>query len=110
MEMILTGRIYKGEEALQQGLVHQVVAAETLLADAEKFLRDRVFRNPQYALSLAKKAVHASQKGSLAYGLKIENNEFRKCLKEDFFVKLMCKQIKEGILKTTATLPDWVCK
>jgi hypothetical protein len=61
-------------------------------------------------LSLAKKAVYASHKGSLAQGLKTENNEFKKCLKHDYFVKLMCRQIKEGILKTTAKLPDWVCK
>lgn len=110
MEMILTGRMYKGEEALAQGLVHQVASPETLLADAEKYLRDWIFRNPQYALSLAKKAVHASSKGSIAEGLKAENNEFKKCLKTDYFVKLMCKQIKEGILKTTTKLPDWVYK
>jgi enoyl-CoA hydratase/carnithine racemase len=110
MEMILTGRLYKGEEALLQGLVHQVALPEALLADAEKYLREWVFPNPQYALSLAKKAVYASDKGSLAQGLKAENTEFKKCLKQDYFVKLMCRQIKEGILKTTAKLPGWVYK
>jgi enoyl-CoA hydratase len=110
MEMILTGRLYKGEEAMRQGLVHLAVSPETLLADAEKYLREWIFRNPQYALILAKKAVYASDKGSLAQGLKAENNEFKKCLKHDYFVKLMCQQIKEGILQTTAKLPDWVCK
>lgn len=110
MEMILTGRIYKAEEAMVQGLVHQVVSPGTLLADAEKYLREWIFRNPQYALSLAKNAVYASRKGSLAAGLKAENNEFKKCLKQDYFVKLMCKQLKEGILKTTRKLPDWVYK
>lgn len=110
MDMILTGRMYKGEEAMQQGLVHQVVSPETLIAAAEKYLQEYVFPNPQYALSLAKKAVYASHKGSLAAGLKAENIEFKKCLKHDYFVKLMCKQIKEGILKTTAKLPGWVYK
>ena len=110
MEMILTGRLYKAEEAVVQGLVHQVVSPETLLADAEKYLRELIFRNPQYALSLAKKAVYASRKGSFTAGLKAENNEFKKCLKHDYFVKLMCKQIKEGILKTTRKLPDWIYK
>jgi enoyl-CoA hydratase/carnithine racemase len=110
MDMILTGRGYKGEEALREGLVHQVVAPETLLADAEKYLRENLFRNPQYALILAKRAVNASRSGSLADGLKEENNQFRKCLEHDYFVKLMCKQIKEGILKTTTKLPDWVYK
>ncbi len=110
MDMILTGRMYKGEEAMQQGLVHQVASPETLLATAEKYLQDFIFPNPQYALSLAKKAVYASHKGSFAAGLKAENNEFKKCLKQDYFVKLMCKQIKEGVLKTTAKLPGWVYK
>lgn len=108
MEMILTGRIYKGEEAMLQGLVHQVVSPETLLAAAEKYLREWIFRNPQYSLSLAKKAVYASRKVSLAEGLKVENNEFKKCLEHDYFVKMMCKQIKEGVLKTTTKLPKWV--
>jgi enoyl-CoA hydratase/carnithine racemase len=110
MDMILTGRGYKGEEALREGLVHQVVAPETLLADAEKYLRENLFRNPQYALVLAKRAVYASRNGSLAAGLKEENKQFKKCLEHDYFVKLMCKQIKEGILKTTTKLPDWVYK
>ncbi|HPK53150.1 MAG TPA: enoyl-CoA hydratase/isomerase family protein, partial [Smithellaceae bacterium] len=57
MEMILTGRLYKGEEAMQQGLVHQVAAPEALLAAAETYLQDRIFCNPQYALILAKRAV-----------------------------------------------------
>lgn len=110
MEMILSGRLYKGEEAMQQGLVHQVVSPETLLSDTEKYLQERILGNPQYALLLAKKAVYASREGSFAEGLKAENDEFKKCLKHDYFVKLMCKQIKEGILKTTTKLPDWVCK
>jgi enoyl-CoA hydratase/carnithine racemase len=110
MDMILTGRGYRGEEALREGLVHQVVAPETLVADAEKYVRENLFRNPQYALVLAKRAVYASRNGSLADGLKEENNQFKKCLENDYFVKLMCKQIKEGILKTTTKLPDWVYK
>lgn len=110
MEMILTGRLYKGEDALQQGLVHLVVSPGTLLADVEKYLREKVFPQPQYALILAKNAVYASREGSLALGLAAENNEFKKCLEHDYFAKLMCRQIKDGSLKTTAKLPDWICK
>jgi enoyl-CoA hydratase/carnithine racemase len=110
MDMILTGRGYKGEEALKEGLVTAVVPAATLLADAEKYVRENLFRNPQYALVLAKRAVNASRSGSFADGLKEENNQFKKCLEHDYFVKLMCKQIKEGILKTTTKLPEWVYK
>jgi enoyl-CoA hydratase len=110
MDMILTGRGYKGEEALKEGLVTAVVPAATLVADAEKYVRENLFRNPQYALVLAKRAVNASRSGSFADGLKEENKQFRKCLEHDYFVKLMCKQIKEGILKTTTKLPEWVYK
>jgi len=31
-----------------------------------------------------------------------------KCFENDYFVNLMCRQIRTGILKTTAKLPDWV--
>jgi enoyl-CoA hydratase len=110
MDMILTGRSYKGEEALKEGLVTAVFPHETLLVDAEKYVRENLFRNPQYALILAKRAVNASRSGSFADGLKEENNQFKKCLEHDYFVKLMCKQIKEGLLKTTTKLPDWVYK
>jgi enoyl-CoA hydratase/carnithine racemase len=110
MEMILTGNGYKGEEALKEGLVTTIVPHETLMADAEKYVRENLFRNPQYALVLGKRAVNASRNGSLADGLKEENKQFKKCLEHDYFVKLMCKQIKEGILKTTTKLPEWVYK
>lgn len=110
MEMILTGRLYKAEDALQQGMVHLVVSPDALLAASEKYLRERVFVNPQYALILAKNAVYASREGSFDLGLKAENNEFKKCLQYDYFPKLMCRQIKEGVLQTTAKLPDWVRK
>ena len=109
MEMILTGRLYKGKEAFDLGLVNQVTPAEELLAETEKILKS-IFRNPQYALSQAKRAIYASKNRPFDQGLKVESEEFKKCFVHDYFVNLMCQQLKEGTLKTTVKLPDWIYK
>lgn len=107
LEMILSGKLYKGREALEAGLVHSVVAPDQLLKEAEKVL-EPIFRNPQHALSQAKKAVRASQYTTLAKGLQVEIGCFSRCFSDDYFLRLMRKQLKEGTLKTTANLPKWV--
>ncbi|HEX7373162.1 MAG TPA: enoyl-CoA hydratase/isomerase family protein [Thermodesulfobacteriota bacterium] len=107
MEMILSGKLCKGREALEAGLVHSVVAPDQLLKEAERIL-EPVFRNPQYALSQAKKAVRASQNTTLAKGLQVESAVFSRCFSQDYFLELMRKQLKEGTLKTTVRLPKWV--
>ena len=101
MEMILSGRLYKGGEAAELGLVHLVVEAGRLEAGVEKLLLP-ILRQPQYALSLAKRAVLASTAGSLEEGLKAESHEFSRCFEHDFFPDLMRRQLAEGVLKTTA--------
>jgi enoyl-CoA hydratase/carnithine racemase len=106
-EMILSGRLYKGREACDVGLVHSVVSPDQLLKEAEKVL-EPILRNPQHALSQAKKAVRASQKNGLAGGLRVESEAFSRCFLNDYFIQLMRKQLKEGTLKTTVQLPDWV--
>jgi len=67
-----------------------------------------IFRNPQYALSQAKKAVRAAQNQSFGEGLQVESEAFSQCFKQDYFVRLMRRQLKEGILETTVQLPDWI--
>ncbi len=109
MEMILSGRLYKAEEALKQGLIHRVVPDDKLLAESAELLKP-ILKNPRYALIQAKRAVRASQDHSLAEGLRIETEEFQKCFTQDYFVDLMCQQLKTGHLQTTAELPDWACK
>jgi enoyl-CoA hydratase/carnithine racemase len=84
MEMILSGKLYKGKEALEAGLVHSVVPPEQLLPEAEKIL-EPVFRNPQHALSQAKKAVRASQNTTLAKGLQVESAVFSRCFVVTFW-------------------------
>ncbi len=104
MEMILTGKLYKGKEACEMGLVHSVVPPDQLLKEAERILGP-VFRNPQYALSQAKRAVRASSQNNLANGLRVESEAFSRCFTHDYFLRLMRQQLQEGTLKTTARLP-----
>jgi enoyl-CoA hydratase/carnithine racemase len=107
MQMILSGKLYSGKDALDLGLIHHVVPPDRLGDEASKIL-EPIFRNPQYALSLAKRAVRASQNHTLTEGLKVESEAFSQCFDQDYFVKLLIRQLKEGALKTTAQLPDWV--
>jgi len=107
MQMILSGKLYKGREAFELGLVHSAVPHDQLYGEAENIL-EPILRNPQYALSQAKRAVRASSRGSLSSGLKVEREAFRRCFSHDYFFKLMRKQLKEGVLKTTVKLPGWV--
>ncbi|MBA4392308.1 MAG: hypothetical protein C0407_02030 [Desulfobacca sp.] len=107
MEMILSGRLYKGQEALEMGLVNGVAPAENLSKEVEKVL-GTLFRNPHYTLTLAKRAVYASRHDGFEKGLQTESQAFSHCFSHNYFVDLMIKQIQEGSLTTTAKLPDWV--
>ena len=107
MQMILSGKLCKGREAFELGLVHSAVSPDQLYKEAEKIL-EPILRNPQHALSQAKRAVRASSRGTLSDGLREEREAFRRCFSHDYFVNLMCKQLKDGILKTTVKLPGWV--
>lgn len=109
MEMILSGHLYKGQEALEMGLVNGVAPADSLSKEVEKVL-GTLFRNPQYALTQAKRAVYASQHNVFIKGLQEESKAFSTCFSHNYFVNLMIKQIQEGSLTTTAKLPGWVRK
>ena len=105
MEMILSGRLYKGVKAAEMGLVNLAVKPDGLAAGVDQLLKP-ILRQPQYALSLAKQAVHASRSGSLEQGLKAESKQFSRCFDHHFFPDLMVKQLKEGTLETTADISD----
>ena len=107
MEMILSGKLYKGKEAFEMGLVHSVAPPDQLRGAAERIL-EPVFRNPQHALSQAKKAVRSSARMTLSGGLRVESEAFSRCFTNDYFIRLMRRQLREGTLKTTAKLPKWV--
>jgi enoyl-CoA hydratase/carnithine racemase len=101
MEMILSGKLYAGELAAGMGLVHRAVDDGALVSGVEELLAP-IFRNPQYALSLAKLAVKASQSGCLADGLAAEATLFSRCHDQSFFRDLMVEQLRSGALSTTA--------
>ena len=107
MQMILSGKLYSGKEAFGLGLIHNVVPPDALRDEAAKMLSP-IFRNPQYALSLAKRAVRAAQSDNLKEGFEAESEAFSRCFDQEYFVNLMIQQLKAGELKTTARLPDWV--
>jgi enoyl-CoA hydratase len=104
MEMILSGKLYPGKEAHALGLVQHVVAPEKLFAEVSEMLQT-ILRNPQQALSQAKRAVRAAQNRSPAEGFEIESEAFSRCFEQNYFVELMRRQLREGTLKTTAKLP-----
>jgi enoyl-CoA hydratase len=107
LEVILQGRLYDTKEALELGLIDHVAPSTELFAKATRFLNS-IFKNPQHALSHAKKAIQAAQSRAFAEGLQVEREEFKECFKKDFFVNEICSQIKSGKMTTTGVLPDWV--
>ena len=107
MEMILSGKLYAAKDAHDMGLIHKVVPSHELSSEVDKIL-EPILRNPQHALSQAKRAVRAAQNQSFADGLQIENDAFSRCFKHGYFIELMRRQLKEGVLQTTVRLPDWV--
>ncbi len=100
LEMILSGHLYSGEEALKIGLIHYLVEDQELEKKAGEILR-KIFVFPRYAIASAKKAVRASQYFPFDQGLKIEAEEFGKCFAYDFFNHLIKEQLKDGRLKTS---------
>ncbi len=107
LEMILSGKLYKGKEACEIGLVHAAVPPEQLRGAAERIL-EPVLRNPQHALSQAKRAVRSSARMTLAGGLQVESEAFSRCFADDYFLRVMRRQLRDGTLKTTAKLPKRV--
>ena len=107
MEMILSGKLYAAKDAHDMGLVHKAVPSDALFGEVDKILKP-ILRNPQHALSQAKRAVRAAQHQSFAAGLQIESDAFSRCFQHGYFVELMRRQLRDGILQTTVRLPDWV--
>jgi len=71
MEMLLTGRWLKADEALHMKLVNRVVSRSELLPEAEKFAQ-RVKEHHPLAVSYAKQAVNRGLDLNLAQGLELE--------------------------------------
>ncbi len=100
LELILSGRLVKAQEAERLGLIHLAVG-EGELEDGVNRLLTPILRQPHYALALAKRAVYGSTKGSMDVGLAVENERFSRCFERTYFRDLMHQQLAEGVLKTS---------
>ncbi len=77
-EMIMLGDVISAEQALQIGLVHQVVDAEELMPAAVK-LAKKLSQKAPIALAMAKRAVQRSVGSDTDDGLTFELNCFAHC-------------------------------
>lgn len=100
MEMILSGKLYPGEQAAAMGLVHRATEDDRLAQEALDLLAP-MLRQPRHAVSLAKRAVKACHRGTLAEGLEAEAELFSYCHDHGFFRRLMVRQLESGTLTTS---------
>lgn len=99
--MILSGKLYPAEEAASLGLVH-TLAPEGELKPVVEELLEPILNRPPHAVSLAKRALYASRMGERGpEGYRMETKAFGCCFEDDFFRKLMRRQLREGLLPTT---------
>ncbi|MGA0023237.1 MAG: enoyl-CoA hydratase-related protein [Burkholderiales bacterium] len=75
MELVITGRQVRAEEALAMGLVNQVLAADTL-RDAGMAVARTIAAKGPIAVRLAKQAVHCGQDIPLADACALETGAF----------------------------------
>ncbi|MDW8273665.1 MAG: enoyl-CoA hydratase-related protein [Chitinophagales bacterium] len=88
MELVLTGRFFTAEEALQHGLINRVVPAELLIDETLKLAREIASKSP-VAVKLAKEAVNAAFDTSLNEGLLFE--------RKNFYLTFASEDQKEGM-------------
>ncbi len=75
MELILTGRFMKAEEALEVGLINKVVPIGLYMEEATKLAQEVALMSPT-AVRLAKEAIIGSFNNSLDEGLILERKNF----------------------------------
>ncbi len=75
LELVMTGRRVKADEALRIGLVNRVVPQAELLAAAKQTARD-ILANGPYAVRLAKEVIRRGAETDLEHGLDIEQKAF----------------------------------
>ena len=75
MELILTGRFMKAEEALEMGLINKVVPLGLYMEEATKLAQEVAAMSPT-AVRLAKEAIIGSFNNSLDEGLILERKNF----------------------------------
>ena len=75
MDVILTGRFLRADEALRAGLVARVVAREAWLDEAKRVAHEIASKSP-IALRLAKEAVEQAFEAPLSVGIEYERRSF----------------------------------
>jgi enoyl-CoA hydratase len=75
MELILTGKQFTAQEALNWGLINRVVPADQVLEEALNLARE-IAAKPPVAVRMAKQAILKAQDLSLEHGLQFEQNAF----------------------------------
>lgn len=75
MEMCLTGRVMKAEEAEQSGLVARIVPAEKLLDDALQ-TAETIASNSKIAGTMVKEVINAAYETTLSQGVLFERRVF----------------------------------
>ncbi|MGI9294005.1 MAG: enoyl-CoA hydratase/isomerase family protein [Pseudomonadales bacterium] len=87
MELMITGRIFSGEEALQFGLLNQLTEPDQLL-DAAKSLAEDIVENAEYGVWMTKKGFWTNLNApSLRHAMELENRTqvlgyFTGCMEE----------------------------
>ena len=71
LELVVTARVIRAEEALEIGLVNKVVPAESLLEEARAMAEMIAACNP-FAVALAKRGLHAGNTSGLAEAMEFE--------------------------------------
>lgn len=104
MELILSGRLVKADEAERLGMIHLAVGENQLASGVDRLLGP-ILKQPHYALSLAKQAILASSQGSIDHGQAVESECFSRCFERSYFRDLMHQQLREGLLNTTEKIP-----
>ncbi|TIA94369.1 hypothetical protein E3P81_00118 [Wallemia ichthyophaga] len=95
MEMILTGRMIKAQEACERGLVSQVLDAEQLMPEALK-VAEEIANKSAISVQAAKEAVNAAHEMPLSEGLRFERRLFHQLF--------ATKDQKEGMLQPQKAL------
>ncbi len=99
MEMVLTGKMISGEEAMRWGLVNKVVPVEYYLEEA-KTLAEEIASKPPVAVRLAKEAVLKSFDTTIEGGLEFE--------RKNFYLLFSSEDQKEGMKAfTEKRKPEW---
>jgi enoyl-CoA hydratase len=99
MEMVLTGKFIKAEEALQAGLVNKIVPVEMLMNEAEE-MAILIASKPPLALQMAKESVLKAFDTTIETGLEFE--------RKNFYFLFSTEDQKEGMKAfVEKRKPDW---